>query len=192
MSNLIFEIVSGMPVIVINNFYSDEEVLKIKNEIKYLEKYGIFKNPTEIGGPGSAYRNGVILKKATGVHLDSIYEDRNQSDILEINRKLFRMKLEQYHPIFRYVSKSNHDSTKIHYYSDGDYYKNHTDDSVITSITWFYEVPKSFTGGDLILENRLHVPCLNNSMVVFPSIMYHEVTPVKGIGRYSMSQFLYM
>jgi len=192
MQNLTFTRINDLPVIYWKDFYCQKESKKIFDEIKYLERFNIFKRSTSPGGPGTAYLNGIALKEASGVHLDSVYENRNESDILSINRKLFKSKLETYHPIFRYISKCNNDSTKIHHYEEGDHYKKHTDDCVITAISWFYESPKPFTGGDLILENRLHLPCLNNSMVVFPSIMYHEVTPVVGTGRYSMSQFLYM
>ena len=192
MSNLILTRVCDLPVIYWKDFYSKEESKKIIAEIQYLEKYQVFKRSTEFGGPGTAYSNGIPLKEASGVHLDTIYEDRSQSDILEINRKIFKSNLEDYHSVFRYISKSNKDSTKLHIYNEGDHYKDHTDDCVITCISWFYKEPKSFTGGDLILENSLHLPCLNNAMVVFPSILYHQVTPVVGAGRYSMSQFLYI
>ena len=101
------------------------------------------------------------------------------------------------HPFFRYLWRSNRDETKIHYFENGDHYRPHTDDCVITAITWFYKEPKMFTGGDLIIEKAVKFPCLNNTTVIFPSILYHEVTAVvmenlSGLGRYSMSQFLYM
>ena len=124
-----------------------------------------------------------------------------KSDILNINRKLFDKNLMDSlmykHPFFRYLWRSNRDETKIHYFENGDHYRPHTDDCVITAITWFYKEPKMFTGGDLIIEKAVKFPCLNNTTVIFPSILYHEVTAVvmenlSGLGRYSMSQFLYM
>ena len=79
---------------------------------------------------------------------------------------------------------------------DGDYYKPHVDGCTISAVTWFHKKPKAYTGGDIILEHKYKLPCLNNSMVIFPAIMWHEVTKVVmpnneyGMGRYSMSQFL--
>ena len=78
------------------------------------------------------------------------------------------------------------------------YYKKHVDECVVTSISFFNIEPKGYRGGDLVLEHRLKIPCLNNSLVVFPSIMWHEVTPIvmydfsPNMGRYSMTQFLEM
>ncbi|CAR63333.1 2OG-Fe(II) oxygenase family like protein [Synechococcus phage S-RSM4] len=197
MSNLNFFKVSDLPVIHIQNFYSSEEYKLIMKELEFLNGIDRFKNPEEPGGPGTAYVDGKPLKVGKGLHLNAVYDDPRQSDILHINRKLFDQNLMDYHPFFRYVWRSNKDETKIHYFTNGDHYKSHTDDCVVTAITWFYKEPKIFTGGDLILENKVKLPCLNNSIAIFPSILYHEVTEVMmdnlpGMGRYSMSQFLYM
>ncbi len=202
MSNIFFDTPSGLPVILIPNFYSDIELSSIFDELRFLSSIDRFKDPTDPDGPGTAIANGVVLKSGKGMHLDVVYKDRSESDILKLNRKLFKKEttdlLECYHSMFRYVRRSNSDNTKLHYYTNGDYYKSHVDDCVITAITFFYEEPKGYTGGDLILEHRLRIPCLNNALVVFPSIMWHEVTPIvmkdfnPGMGRYSMSQFLAM
>tara|TARA_B100001996_G_scaffold375514_1_gene355546 strand:+ start:409 stop:1014 length:606 start_codon:yes stop_codon:yes gene_type:complete len=201
MSNLTFTKVSDLPIIHIQNFYSSNELEKIMNELEYL--YGIdrYKGAEEAGGPGTAYEDGVALKVGKGLHLNAVYDDVKQSDILNINRKIFDNEftsdLMSRHSFFRYLWRSNRDETKLHYFENGDHYKPHTDDCVITAITWFHKEPKFFSGGDLIIEKSIKLPCLNNSTVIFPSILYHEVTSVvmeniPGFGRYSMSQFLYM
>ena len=196
MLNLYFDKVNDLPYIYIQNFYSEEDLNRILKELLFLQDIDRYKEPTHPDGPGTAMKDGKSLKRGKGLHLDVVYNERESSDILRINRKLFAKEtteqLEYHHPLFRYVKRSNRDNTKIHYFSDGDYYSSHVDDCVITAISWFYETPKQFTGGDLILEHQIEIPCLNNSMVIFPSIMWHEVTPVSGTGRYSMSQFLEM
>ena len=201
MQNFIFERISDLPVLFIRDFYDKEEYALIFAELDYLSKIDRFKHPQDPGGPGTAISNGTPLKVGRGLHLDVVYEDRSFSDILKLNRKLFDKNLtrtmEGYHPFFRYLNRSSKDSTKLHYFEDGDHYKSHIDDCVITAVSWFYKQPKSFTGGDIILENKVKFPCLNNSVIIFPSILYHEVTEVAmenlpGMGRYSMSQFLYM
>ena len=69
------------------------------------------------------------------MHLDVVYKDRSKSDILKVNRKLFNEDtttlLESYHSFFRYVRRSNADNTKLHYYTDGDYYKLETENKSI-------------------------------------------------------------
>tara|TARA_B100001250_G_scaffold366152_1_gene347348 strand:+ start:9972 stop:10580 length:609 start_codon:yes stop_codon:yes gene_type:complete len=202
MSNIFFDTPSGLPVIFIRDFYSNIELSSIFDELKFLSSIDRFKDPTDPDGPGTAITDGVVLKSGTGMHLDVVYKDRSESDILKVNRKLFKKEttnlLENYHSFFRYVRRSNEDNTKLHYYTNGDYYKAHVDDAVVTAISFFYNEPKGYTGGDLILEHRLRIPCLNNSLVVFPSIMWHEVTPIvmsdfsPNMGRYSMTQFIAM
>ena len=201
MSGLTFTKISDLPVAHIQNFYSSDELKKIMNELEYLYSIDRYKGAEEDGGPGTAYEDGVALKVGKGLHLNVVYDDVKQSDILGINRKIFNESLMESlmgnHPFFRYLWRSNRDETKIHYFENGDHYRPHTDDCVITAITWFYKEPKMFTGGDLIVEKAVKFPCLNNSTVIFPSILYHEVTSVvmenlPGFGRYSMSQFLYM
>ena len=182
MSNIFFDTPSGLPVIFIRDFYSNIELSSIFDELKFLSSIDRFKDPTDPDGPGTAITDGVVLKSGTGMHLDVVYKDRSESDILKVNRKLFKKEttnlLENYHSFFRYVRRSNEDNTKLHYYTNGDYYKAHVDDAVVTAISFFYNEPKGYTGGDLLLEHTLTIPCLNNSMVVFPSIMWHEVTPI--------------
>lgn len=201
MSNLTFTKVADLPIAHIQNFYSSDELKKIMDELEYLYSIDRYKGAEEDGGPGTAYEDGVALKVGKGLHLNAVYDDNKQSDILSINRKIFNESLMETlmgnHPFFRYLWRSNRDETKIHYFENGDHYRPHTDDCVITAITWFYKEPKMFTGGDLIVEKAVKFPCLNNSTVIFPSILYHEVTSVvmnnlPGFGRYSMSQFLYM
>lgn len=201
MPNFIFEKVSDLPVVYVQNFFSPDELNLIFLELEYLKTIDRFKLPEDPDGPGTAYSNGSSLKVGKGLHLDAVYQERNSSDILNVNRKLFSdtvtERLISLHPFFRYVKRSNKDSTKLHYFQNGDHYKSHIDDCVVTAVSWFYKNPKSFSGGDLVLENRVIFPCLNNSMIIFPSIAYHEVTEVvmsdiPDMGRYSMSQFLYM
>ena len=202
MSNIFFDTPSGLPVIFIRDFYSNIELTSIFNELIFLSSIDRFKDATDPDGPGTAMSNGVVLKSGKGMHLDVVYKDRSESDILKVNRKLFSKEtttlLESYHSFFRYVRRSNADNTKLHYYTNGDYYKSHVDDCVVTAISFFNIEPKGYRGGDLVLEHRLKIPCLNNSLVVFPSIMWHEVTPIvmydfsPNMGRYSMTQFLEM
>lgn len=201
MSNLTFTKVADLPIAHIQNFYSSDELKKIMDELEYLYSIDRYKGAEEDGGPGTAYEDGVALKVGKGLHLNAVYDDNKQSDILSINRKIFNESLMETlmgnHPFFRYLWRSTRDETKIHYFENGDHYRPHTDDCVITVITWFHKEPKMFTGGDLIVEKAVKFPCLNNSTVIFPSILYHEVTSVvmnnlPGFGRYSMSQFLYM
>jgi hypothetical protein len=200
------ENIMGLPIVIIDNFYSDEECENIWQELEFLQG-----NSEVFGGAektGSAWRTidgeKVLLKKNRGIFLDSVYQDREFSKILKVNRKIFSKdfvnKLIDNHVIFRYILESKKDSTLIQYYENSDHYGEHGDNATITSIAWFYKKPKAFTGGSIVFENNFKVECLFNRMIIFPSILRHSVEKVnlgenflnQNYGRYSITQFINM
>jgi hypothetical protein len=196
--------VKKLPVIVIDNFYGDDSCQQIWQELCFLNN-----NPDKFKTPentGSAYDTvdgkKVMLKDNLALGLDIVYLDRRVSSILTENRKIFSeamlLELEHLHYFFKFVRHANKDATLVNYYEDEHYYLPHRDDSTITTLTFFYQTPKSFTGGDLIIENELRIECLYNRFVIFPSILLHEVKAVsmpyelkgKNFGRYSITQLM--
>ena len=85
----------------------------------------------------------------------------------------------------------------MNYYEDKDEYKKHTDQGIITCVSFFYQEPKKFQGGDLVIGNT-SIECKNNRLVLFPSILYHEVEKVnlkesymgRNLGRFSITHFI--
>lgn len=199
--------VNKIPVMVIDRYYDKTAEEKIMQELLFLNNDPRkLKDPPESGSawdPDESAPGGKKYLKSNKAHsLDDVYLDRNASNILVENRKLFSSEitdeLSKAHPIFRYVKYVNQDATLISYYEDEDYYLPHRDDATITAITWFYQSPKSFVGGDLILEESLEIECKSNRCVIFPSITLHSVNKIemdqnkRGInhGRFSITQFL--
>ena len=78
-----------------------------------------------------------------------------------------------------------------HRYADGQYYNPHCDQSLFTTLVWLYEEPKPFTGGDLIFweYDKYTIPCNNNTGIIFYGSTIHEVPPIKGEGRYTLTCF---
>jgi hypothetical protein len=195
-----FNNAKNLPVAIIDNFYSNEELKLIYQELFFLNNELSKMYPPSMTG-GAQEDNGEYLKNNIGISLDCAYSDRNISNILTLNRKLFHpdfiKSLEQSHIFFRYLRESNSDKTKVHYFGNGSYYKNHRDGFVLTALSWFYKKPKKFLGGDLIIEN-IKIDCIENRMVIFPSILDHEVLIVKmkeededqKNGRYCITQFI--
>lgn len=199
--------VNKIPVMVIDRFYDKVAEEKIMQELFFLNNDGRkLKDPPESGSawdPDNTVPGGKKYLKSNKAHsLDDIYLDRNVSNILVENRKLFSeeitTELAKAHPILRYIKYVNQDATLVSYYEDQDYYLPHRDDATITAITWFYQSPKAFTGGELVLEESLEIECKSNRCVIFPSITLHSVKQLqmdqdkKGMnyGRFSISQFL--
>lgn len=195
-------IIKDLPVVVIDNYYDKDAEEKIWREIQFYSNDDKMLLPEHTGSAFTKDDGGnkVYKKQNKGLYLDDVYSNRNVSDILRENRKLwypeFTEKLIEIHTFFRYLNICNSDSTLLSYYEDSDYYHPHHDDSLVTTCTWFYKQPKRFNGGDLIIENELRVACEYNRTVIFPSILIHEVEKVelssedknKNFGRYTLTQ----
>ena len=142
--------VLGLPVVVIDDYYDDQAVEKIWREIEFYSSQDNLKTPEHTGGATSISSDGSIefLKQNKGIYLDQIYLDRKISCILTENRKTFSQPIIQQlvdiHVIFRYLQNVNKDCTLLSYYENSDYYKPHTDCSVITILSWFYKKPNCY------------------------------------------------
>lgn len=186
------------PHILISETYEENELRLIWKELEFLTD-----KLTDPISTGSALdQNFKPLKKNLGIWLDDIFNKRETSNILTVNRKIF----DNYSEIF---SKSDHwffknlytnsDTTLMSYYEDSDYYKPHFDRAFVSALTWFYKVPKKFRGGDLFFPDfNYSVEIQNNSTIIFPSSIRHFVSEVKMNsedlnkmnGRFCMSQFM--
>lgn len=177
---------------IIKKFYSDDEVRSIHEELERLEPH--FKDGAFLGTARTI--TGEPKKSNKGLFLDDYYgTNREKSAILSLNRRVFSpevlYELEKRHWMFKYLRKLNVDTTLISVYKDGDYYRPHEDKSFFTAIYYTWKDPKPFDEGDLYF-GKFKVPVKNNSVIIFPSNTMHEVTPVRGHGRYAISQFISM
>lgn len=176
---------------IIRNFYTDDEVQLIHEELDRLDPH--------LGGAdrtGTAINvHGAPKKQNRGVFLDDHYSsNRVESTILKLNRKVFspevKYKLQKGNWFFKYLDRTNHDSTLVSAYRQGNYYHVHEDQSFITAIYYTWKEPKAFDGGDLYFGD-FHVPIENNCMLIFPSNTNHKVSEmIWGSGRYAISQFI--
>lgn len=199
--------VNKLPVMVIDKFYDKVAEEKIMQELLFLNNDPRkLKNPEDSGSawePDEKFPDGKrYLKKNKAHSLDTIFMDRSASNILTENRKLFTdeitSELIAQHPMFRFLKYANRDASLVSYYENEDYYSPHRDDATITALTWFYKSPKSFKGGELILEESLEIDCVSNRCVIFPSITLHSVNQIVmeqnktnlNLGRFAISQFL--
>lgn len=197
---IIRSITHPFPHLIIENMYNDEELELIWQELEFLNKFNKFNTPDKyVAAKGS---DNQYLTNAKALILDEIYTDRKISNILNVNKKLFKYSkiyssLSPYH--FKFLV-ANFDVTKIRYYCDGEYYNPHRDCLFDTlACTYFHKFPKKFTGGELFFpEYNYEIECKNNLCVIFPSYFAHGVKKIHisdnnyncGFGRYCMSQFV--
>ena len=193
-----------VPIIIFDNFYDNEELRLIWEELELLTY------PNKLFPPettGTATENGETLKNNRGIFLDHVWGfKRDLSNILGVNRKIFseNMKIFRESPSWFYkFFVCERDSTLLSYYENNDFYKTHIDTSSITVLNWYFKAPKRFEGGDLILhydDVQEKIELKNNRTVIFPSNIPHEITTIKmeeqyqnqKLGRYCLTQFLHV
>ena len=196
------------PYIIINNVF-DEECLKLVWEeldfLCYDWRSKADKNPQAAGKWG---RNNTSRRE---FFLDEIFINPSFSNILKANQLTFDndSKIGQENSFLRLLHKHDHwffknaiiltRSFLLNYYEDRNYYKPHPDQGLLTCLHWFYKEPKSFEGGEFIISDyNKKIELANNKMIIFPSQLMHEVTPIimkeedkgKKLGRWCITTFL--
>jgi hypothetical protein len=189
------------PWLEIHNLYTKDEMETIRSELKFLSKGEKLLPPEQTGT--ATDDDGNPIKNNRGVFLDDIYgQHRRFSDILQINRKVFSSLSDTGLWFYdNFVPESKSDSTLISYYENYDHYKPHRDESVVTVLTWFFDTPKSFIGGDLYFPDYdIGFMIEDGISIAFPSSIRHEVIPIimeeselnQQKGRYCLSMFINM
>ena len=193
------------PHLIVENFYDENELKLIWEELDFYTKPGKLLNAEHFGG--------VVEKtNSKALFLDDIYKDlsnengpnyRKLSNILEVTRKVFVSgilnEFAVLHPCCSIVNDCNWDTTKVRYYHDNEYYRPHTDSKMpFLAFSYFYKEPKRFEGGDLIFPKyNYSFECSNNSVIIFPGWVEHGVSQVSiedsdyydGNGRYAITSF---
>jgi len=187
------------PHLIIKNFYNEQELDLIWEELNFYTK------PNKL--LEAEYYGGVVdATNAKAIILDEVYGElyRDISNILTVNRKLFTSGVldvfADTHPSCSCAPLVNKDITKLRYYHDGDYYEPHTDHTMpFLAFSYFYKEPKKFTGGELEFpEYEYELECKHNHTIIFPGWVEHAVKKVSiedsdyfaGMGRYCVSNFM--
>ena len=195
-----------IPYILIDDTYDEDELEEIWKEFKFLTNARILDNGTEDTRGAWKRVNGerMNLKNSNAKYLESVYKNRRFSAILQHNRKLHKRKIYREHPHWLINEiNTNYDVTQVSYYDEGNYYKTHSDCAVMTTLTWLWQEPKGFDGGELTLHNKdidIEIPLVNNRSIIFPSCVRHSVStivkhkdtePWDLMGRFCISNFSY-
>ena len=199
----------GFPYIIIDNFYSKEEEDLVWDEIKFFSGNNKLKKPEDTGGAlaraalvNNNAGNKYELKQNKGIFINECI-DPSISNIIQLNKKFSDIEYTHDHWYFKSLSRIitcrvGKDGTLLSYYENSDYYKQHVDNGYVTVLTWIYKEPKKFEGGELFFPDfNESVEVKNNRVIIFPSIVYHEVNKIemneedinKGLGRYCISNF---
>ena len=203
-NNITYFEVKKIPIVVIDDVFTENELEDIMNELQFLSKNDKLMDPDHTGT--ARFDDGTPKKKNKGVFLKDLFrgEFERFSDILRLIPKVsdnsYVDEFEKYHRHLEHFREISNWSALLSYYENKSSYGAHNDDSRFTVLNWFYKTPKKFKGGDIIFEDELKIECQNNRVVIFPSFLLHEVTEVtmkeidlnKGLGRFVVTLFLNM
>jgi Rps23 Pro-64 3,4-dihydroxylase Tpa1-like proline 4-hydroxylase len=190
-------VADGINAVVIDNFYtSDEEALVLSDCMSVLPQM-----MDESHTSGALDSNGSVIKKnhgafikSTGSALESL--SKNKIFSIEVRDRMLIA-----NSLYKILFGLNRVETLLSYYSDGDYYNNHIDDSIFTAVVYLYKQPKKFSGGEIVLQSYIQgtaatIDCLHNRAIIFPSVTPHSVKPIKLLndsgsdGRFCISHFI--
>lgn len=184
-----FEVVKEpFPCVKLDNYFSVEEEALILQEITAYKMLGLFLDPKDIGA--AVDDQGKSMRSGTGVFVDEVFRNRNNSAILRATRKVFHPDVKN--AIIEATGNNdvlgcNSDHVLLNYYGDGDEYGLHYDKGLYTCVVFI--VTGAFSGGLLEFEDGTVVKPIHNQGIIFPSYLKHKVTKIHGEGRYSLAHF---
>tara|TARA_B100000424_G_scaffold209292_1_gene166639 strand:+ start:225 stop:857 length:633 start_codon:yes stop_codon:yes gene_type:complete len=190
------------PYMIIDDYYDEKELELIWEELVFLSyPHKLKRSSIEGGASFNPAKPNELLEKNYHSFLDGLYRFREMSNILSVSRKLFsdNYKIFRQHPhwFFQNVTPNN-DFTQVAYYENDDEFGRHRDSCIVTALTWLYQEPKKFMGGDLFLgSDKMKIECINNRTLIFPSMLRHTVNTIKmeeqdqnkKQGRFCITQF---
>lgn len=182
--------VKNLSYILIDEFFGEDELVGVVQEVKDLKRFSLSASKTQTAGDCKG-----LKKTGKGLFLNELYaRNRSASGILTYNRKIFAPELadyaEQFDSFFGFIRQSNYDSCLLNYYTSGQEYKPHIDESRISVVTFLKQ--GDFTGGEFVFPDQDHVvEPVHNRAVIFPGCVTHGAMPVVGEGeRISIAQFI--
>ena len=180
------------PHVIIEDTFNEEQLKLIWRELEFLLD--------KLCGPevyaAAKLEDGSYMTTAKGRSLDSLYSDREVSDILRITNDVFfndknldddMIKKNEYWVTYKH---SNEDYTKVRRYYPGDGYEPHADYwvHVLISTTFCREED---AGGNLYFPKQdYEIETKNNKTVIFPGWIEHSVTNVVENDRYAITKFV--
>lgn len=176
------------PHVLLEDYFTEGELLSCMDELKRLDPHLL---PPQLTGSSRHRQTGRPMKYNSGLFLSNAMPN---SEIIQFAKCHMTEDLVSQIDCPWWVSQwkmNNVQSWLLSRYVDGQYYNAHRDAAQFTLLLWLHRLPKPFTGGDLIFPDfdNYTIPCNNNTGIIFYGPMRHEVPPVKGSGRYTITCF---
>jgi hypothetical protein len=174
--------------LVIDNFLDETQKEQVWNELNFITNNNILNTiPSHLvdGSAVDPISKSVLAQRHSIFLEDFLISHRKTSKIYQaIKTNFLHNNLHEEFPksiLIKYLPNTNRDSTLVSFFRNGDYYKTHNDNSVISAI--LYLIPNNdFEGGDILFpEFEIEHKPLDNQLIVFPSCIDHEVSVIKSL-----------
>lgn len=198
-------IADGIDAVVIDNFYTKDQLSDIMVELKSLTKPEILLSEKDLV---AAESSGVVIASKNGVFLENVFKDWRESKLIcygleQTHSEEFKTGMLNCNTMFKSLFQCNIRSHLLSYYENSDFYNLHQDGFFFTALNYFNVEPKQFSGGEIVLKScnsvkEATIEPRNNRTIIILSSTFHEVKPIKsslnnsfsGNGRYCSSIFL--
>jgi hypothetical protein len=200
-------IADGIDAVVIDNFYTEEQLKEIMIELKWLTKPSVMLKEDKLSSAIDE-DTGAIITSKHGVFLENVFKKYQHSSIIthgitQMELESFKSNLITCNSLFKSLLNCKSRCHLVSYYENSNYYKSHTDTFFFTMLSYFYTEPKQFEGGELVLSScnsnkKATIEVKNNRVIIIASSTPHEVLEIKsklnntlsGDGRYCVATFL--
>ena len=181
----------NLDLVVIDEFYTSEELEEVNKEIKELYKFR--KNPS-LTGSAADKKSITNIKTGTGLFIYELYYDIKDSPIAKYNQKIFKGnyldKLIKYNVNYKHIKNSTMDAILLNYYNNEEQYDHHEDSNLYTVLILLKI--NDFKGGGVYFKDvEEEVEFKENRAIIFPGCATHKAMPIQGDGtRVSIAQFI--
>ena len=174
----------GLFYLCVDDYLQTHEYNAVWEEVRFLSYDRKMTKPGKEDHSSAKNKSGESLATRRTVFLSDVYKNNIFSNYLHVYKNYLHgmpKKLKETlsnNPLFNYFLYCNKTSTLLNYYnSNQSLYKAHTDRCIFTQIYWIMK-ENNYEGGDLILPDLKNhkIQAKNNRMILFPSIIKHEVT----------------
>jgi len=167
------------PLLVATPALSVQAMDEVRREALAIWTAGLSAPNTSNATDGS----GSSLKSGSGVFLDQLYPTRSNSKIILHTERLIASDIWESATedwfLKTTLERTNRHTTLLNFYLPGQEYLAHMDAGEISVILTFSESGSSFAGGEITFPDYdLTIPHSDNQVVIFPSIIRHQVLKV--------------
>ncbi len=201
-----FTFLNEFDAVVIDNFYTEDQLKELNLELEFLTKPSIMTNNHD-SLKSAIDEDGKYRASKNGVWVDGVFREWKHSSLISClikntNSEEVKSTLLKNNSLYRILYHCDRRNHLLSYYENSDFYKSHTDQAVFTILNYFCKEPKSFKGGNIKLysldnSKKVDVEVRNNRVVIIPSCVIHEVEEIvmqskelTGNGRYCCAAFL--